>query len=75
VFLDPPFASRELLSDAATRLDAGGWLSRGTVVYVESAARESLPALPAAWKPLKSGRAGEVGYHLFERPAPGERSE
>ena len=42
-----------------------GWLAPASRIYVERARREALPALPAAWQELRSGRAGEVGYHLF----------
>jgi hypothetical protein len=24
-----------------------------------------MPKLPAGWRELRAGRAGEVGYHLF----------
>jgi 16S rRNA (guanine966-N2)-methyltransferase len=68
VFLDPPFAAG-LLAPAATLLAARGWLAPDALIYVESPAREELPALPADWQPLKGKRAGEVGYHLFRHPA------
>ena len=67
VFLDPPFAAG-LLAQAAARLSQHGWLAPGALVYVESAAAEALPALPASWQALKAKRAGEVGYHLFALP-------
>jgi 16S rRNA (guanine966-N2)-methyltransferase len=66
VFLDPPFGAG-LLAGAATRLEARGWLAPGALIYLEQAAREPLPPLPAAWRPMKAKRAGEVGYHLYER--------
>ena len=66
VFLDPPFAGGLLARTAAT-LEAAGWLAPNALVYVECAAREGLPALPASWRELKGKAAGEVGYHLFER--------
>lgn len=66
VFLDPPFASG-LLGVAAHVLERDGWLSRGALIYLESAAREGLPVLPQGWTPLKGKRAGEVGYHLYGR--------
>ena len=47
VFLDPPFAS-ELLSEAARLLEERHWLGAGALIYVECAAREGLPPLPAA---------------------------
>jgi 16S rRNA (guanine966-N2)-methyltransferase len=64
VFLDPPFAAG-LLSEAASVLEQRHWLAEGALIYVECAAREGLPPLPAGWQPLKAKRAGEVGYHLF----------
>jgi 16S rRNA (guanine966-N2)-methyltransferase len=70
VFLDPPFAS-PLLSQAAALLEEHHWLKEGALIYVECAAREGLPQLPAGWQPLKAKQAGEVGYHLFAHAAPG----
>ena len=69
VFLDPPFAS-ELLTRAAALLEARQWLSAGARMYVECAARDGLPPLPAGWQTLKAKQAGEVGYYLFAHTAP-----
>ena len=66
VFLDPPFDS-DLLTLAAGRLETGGWLAPGALIYVECAARNGLPPLPSAWTTTKAKRAGEVGYHLLTR--------
>jgi 16S rRNA (guanine966-N2)-methyltransferase len=66
VFLDPPFGSG-LLGAAAAALEQGGWLKPAALIYVECAAREGPPALPASWRALKAKRAGEVGYHLYTR--------
>jgi 16S rRNA (guanine966-N2)-methyltransferase len=74
VFLDPPFAAG-LLGTAAHLLDDREWLAPAALIYVESAARAELPALPASWRLLKAKRAGEVGYHLFEKGMPGEATE
>jgi 16S rRNA (guanine966-N2)-methyltransferase len=70
VFLDPPFAS-QLLSQAAVLLDERHWLKSGALIYVECAACDDLPQLPASWQPLKAKQAGEVGYHLLAHAAPG----
>jgi 16S rRNA (guanine966-N2)-methyltransferase len=70
VFLDPPYAAG-LLSAAARLLEDREWLAPGALIYVESAARLALPALPERWHLTKTKRAGEVGYHLFEKGAPG----
>ena len=68
VFLDPPFASPLLTRAAALLTDR--WLRAGALIYVECAARDGLPMLPASWRPLKAKQAGEVGYHLFAQAAP-----
>ena len=62
VFLDPPYDSN-LLEAAAAALN--GRLASDARVYLERRARDPLPALPAAWKEVRAGRAGEVGYHLY----------
>lgn len=66
VFLDPPFADR-VLGPLCARLEAGGWLKPGARVYLEAAAADGEPVLPAGWELLRSKRAGEVGYHLARR--------
>jgi 16S rRNA (guanine966-N2)-methyltransferase len=65
VFLDPPFAAG-LLTDICARLQAGGWLAPAARIYVERARRDPPPDLPAAWRELRAGKAGEVSYHLYE---------
>jgi 16S rRNA (guanine966-N2)-methyltransferase len=64
VFLDPPYDA-ELLAVAAARLADHGHLAPDARVYLERRAKEPLAPLPAAWRELRAGRAGEVGYHLF----------
>ena len=64
VFLDPPFASGELPA-AIAALERGGWLAAQARIYLEHARGEPLPALPAGWRELRAGGAGEVGYHLL----------
>ena len=65
-FLDPPFAGDELAQSIA-RLESRGWLAGGALVYLEHLRSVPLPALPASWKPLRSGTAGAVGYDLYQR--------
>jgi 16S rRNA (guanine966-N2)-methyltransferase len=66
VFLDPPFGE-PLLADACRRIESGGWLAPGGIVYLESPASAGPPELPDGWTLLKTKRAGEVGYHLARR--------
>ena len=63
VFLDPPYDTG-LLGEAAGALAAGGRLAPDARVYLERRARDPMAALPATWRELRAGRAGEVGYHL-----------
>ncbi|HEX8755110.1 MAG TPA: 16S rRNA (guanine(966)-N(2))-methyltransferase RsmD [Steroidobacteraceae bacterium] len=82
VFLDPPFAST-LLAETAVRLEHGGWLTADALIYVEypadaatpSPTATSAPPVPSRWGPLKSKRAGEVGYHLYSRDVRGDSIE
>ncbi len=64
VFLDPPYDAGLLAAGAAALVEHGR-LAPDARVYLELRAREELPALPDGWRALRSGRAGEVGYHLF----------
>jgi len=73
VFLDPPFAS-ELLAQTAARLEQGGFLTAGALVYVECPA-SAPPLVPPVWTALRAKRAGEVGYHLYSRAARGVNIE
>jgi 16S rRNA (guanine966-N2)-methyltransferase len=65
VFLDPPYAAVNGLAEVAALL-AQGLLRPDAGIYVEHARRDALPALPATWREVRAGTAGEVGYHLFE---------
>jgi 16S rRNA (guanine966-N2)-methyltransferase len=71
VFLDPPF-DRDLLPGVCDTLERRGWLAAGALIYLETPAHDRLPDLPATWTVIKSGRAGEVGYHLARRGTTGE---
>lgn len=63
VFLDPPFGA-QLLQPSIDAL-AAGWLAAPGWVYVECGVDESLPTLPPGWVVHRTGRAGQVGYHLL----------
>jgi 16S rRNA (guanine966-N2)-methyltransferase len=75
-FLDPPYAAG-LLPDLLQRLSRPGLLAPGAFVYLESAAADGPPALPQGWRLHRSGRAGDVGYHLAVAPdaAPQQEEE
>jgi 16S rRNA (guanine966-N2)-methyltransferase len=66
VFLDPPYATRAL-AETCHRIDAGDWLRRGGLAYLEDVAAAGPPDTPPGWTLLRSKRAGEVGYHLARR--------
>jgi len=69
VFLDPPFADGALAASIA-KLEAGALLVPGALIYLEHPRAQPLPALPPAWRPLRSGSAGAVGYDLYRRGDP-----
>jgi 16S rRNA (guanine966-N2)-methyltransferase len=70
VFLDPPYAER-WLTRACDALERGAWLRSDAWIYLEDMAAHGEPALPAGWALMRSKRAGDVGYHLARRGAPG----
>jgi 16S rRNA (guanine966-N2)-methyltransferase len=63
VFMDPPFGEGALPQYVAL-LDANGWVSNGSLVYLENERGAGVPSLPPHWELLKSKSAGEVRYHL-----------
>jgi len=64
VFLDPPFASGELPAAVAALARHG--LAPDARVYVEQHPDDELQqTLPASWRELRTGKAGEVRYYLF----------
>jgi 16S rRNA (guanine966-N2)-methyltransferase len=63
VFLDPPYASGELPAAAAALALRG--LAPDARIYVERHADDEPSVLPASWRELRTGKAGEVRYHLF----------
>jgi 16S rRNA (guanine966-N2)-methyltransferase len=65
VFLDPPFAL-DLWAAVAQRLEQGGWLTAGALIYVESP-RETALRLPDSWALHREGVAGEVRFGLYRR--------
>jgi len=64
VFLDPPFGAG-LLEPALQDIAERGVLAPAGFCYLEQPARAALPTLPAGWTVHRSGKAGEVGYHLL----------
>lgn len=70
VFVDPPF-DQGLWAATLVALEAGDWLAPSAFVYLEMPAAQALPSLSTTWQAWRTGKAGEVGYHLLRRePAP-----
>jgi 16S rRNA (guanine966-N2)-methyltransferase len=65
VFLDPPFAANAL-ADVIAQLRERGALAPGCLLYLEHPRSPALPALPPGFTALREGRAGAVGYDLYE---------
>lgn len=66
VFLDPPFQS-DFLQKCFDILSTKDSLNPGAMIYVESHAKELLPATPDNWILHRSKKAGDVAYYLFIR--------
>ena len=66
VFLDPPFG-KNMAQQTCHWLEDKGWLVVHAKVYVEVESKIVLEGMPLNWKLLKSKKAGEVAYYLFER--------
>ena len=64
VFIDPPFGL-DLVGPGCHALDKRGLLIEGSLVYIETGARETLPEVPPRWQLHREKRAGEVCYRLF----------
>ncbi len=67
IFLDPPFAS-DLQDRALATIHAQGRLAPGGFCYVERPGSAAPLAVPPGWTDHRTGRAGEVGYHLLHVP-------
>ncbi len=68
VFIDPPF-NRQLVEPICASLARRGLLAPAALIYVETAASEPLPDLPAGWSLHREKVSGGVAYRLF-RNAP-----
>ena len=67
ILLDPPFAG-DLLAPALMAIERHRRLAPGGFCHVEMSRDAAMPPLPAGWVTHRSGRAGEVGYHLLHEP-------
>jgi len=63
VFLDPPFGS-DLLMRPLYILHTTGGLRPGGLLYLESSTVLTDEDLPGAWRLKRTGKAGQVMYHL-----------
>jgi 16S rRNA (guanine966-N2)-methyltransferase len=65
--LDPPFAAA-LAGPVLEQLARDGVMAAGGFCYVELPAAQPVP-LPDGWTLHRTGKAGEVGYHLLHAPS------
>ncbi len=69
VFLDPPFR-HGLIPPACALLEERELLVAGGYAYLEAEGTVEPGALPPGWELVRSGRAGDVRYHLARRAGP-----
>lgn len=63
VFLDPPFNS-VLMPEICRALAEHDWVKPGSLVYLEAARKQGLPALPDGWELQREKTSGDVVYGL-----------
>ncbi|MGI9308498.1 MAG: 16S rRNA (guanine(966)-N(2))-methyltransferase RsmD [Gammaproteobacteria bacterium] len=68
VFLDPPFADRDL-DILCKLLEDRHWLAPEALLYIETDRDQGIPALPGNWQVLKKKTAGDVEFALVQRQA------
>lgn len=66
IFLDPPYASG-LAARSLELIAAGGILAEAGRIYLECDAGTDPQELAPGFELLRSGEAGQVGYHLLAR--------
>ncbi len=66
IFLDPPFA-KNMAQQTCYWLEDKGWLASNAKIYVEVESKLVLDEIPRNWQLIKTKKAGDVSYHLFER--------
>lgn len=66
VFLDPPYQENILLP-CCHYLEEHHFLAKQAYIYLEAQQAIQESDLPAGWRLLKSGKAGNVFYHLAYR--------
>lgn len=63
VFVDPPFNSA-LMPEICQLLSEHGWLKPDSLIYLEAARAQGLPALPGGWELQRQKISGDVTYGL-----------
>jgi len=67
VYIDPPFSElNRLLPNACRKLDTGGLLRPGSLIYIESADPVNINYIPDSWSEFKFKRAGQVCAYLYK---------
>lgn len=66
VFLDPPYR-HAMIAPVCRQLELGGWLGRGSLIYLEHARDEARFDLPRNWEISREATAGRVRYCLARR--------
>jgi 16S rRNA (guanine966-N2)-methyltransferase len=66
VFIDPPFAT-DLLQRSSMALEQSGLMRADALIYLETSRALASDHLPLNWRRIKTGRAGNVNFYLYER--------
>jgi 16S rRNA (guanine966-N2)-methyltransferase len=66
VFVDPPYADRQL-GEVCAGLEAGGLLGPGAWIYLEQDSKQEWPELPPNWELHRQAKAGQAASRLMHR--------
>ncbi|MFD2177148.1 16S rRNA (guanine(966)-N(2))-methyltransferase RsmD [Veronia pacifica] len=64
VFVDPPFR-KDLLQEVFSSLEQNGWLTVGSLIYVECEKELAELPTPTSWSMFKEKTAGQVTFRLY----------
>lgn len=65
IFIDPPFR-KNMLPSICNNLTKQGFIQSGTLIYIEHETELPQLELPEHWRMLKSAKAGQSQYNLYQ---------
>jgi 16S rRNA (guanine966-N2)-methyltransferase len=67
VFLDPPFANINFISESIILLEQNNFLAKESYIYIEIEYKQKLPNMPKNWQLIKQKQVSQVQAYLYKR--------